>query len=149
MCLGNTPTQQPFEGDAPDVDESGPGTSLREAVVGLVRSALDSARRRLSVFPTLDLGTAFVADESEVADDHRLRVHGGTDEGAADDTGSETEALVRYPDREVPLVQPARDTGRANAPDLEASEENGRLAIYYPEQSGARITSDTWEEVEP
>jgi hypothetical protein len=142
--MGNTPTQQPFEGDSPDADESGASASVRETVVGFVRSTLDSVRRRLSVFQSLNLASAFVVEESELADSRRLRP-ADRDEEASEDHGDPPPA---FPERSVPLVQPARDTGQENAPDLEATEEDGQLSIYYPDRSDARITSDTWEDVE-
>jgi hypothetical protein len=142
--MGNTPTQQPFEGDSPDADESGAGTSVREAVVGFVRSTLDGARRRLSVFPSLNLGSAFAIDDRNVTQSRRLS-RAGSDEAPSPND----EPPARFPERQLPLVQPARDTDRENAPDLEAAEEDGRLAIYYPDRRDARITSDTWEAVEP
>ncbi|RXK49162.1 hypothetical protein [Halorientalis pallida] len=140
--MGNTPTQQPFEGDSPDADEPGAGASVREAVVGFVRSTLGSVRRRLSVFPSLNLASAFVVEEADVAESRRLRPATRDEEGATDDT------QTTFQNRSVPLVQPARDTGQENAPDLEATEEDGRLSIYYPDRTDARITSDTWEDVE-
>ncbi|SEP22872.1 hypothetical protein SAMN05216388_10494 [Halorientalis persicus] len=142
--MGNTPTQQPFEGDSPGADESGAGASVRETVVGFVRATLDSVRRRVSVFPSLNLASAFVVDDDDAAvvESRRLRP-ADPDEG---DDADDTHAAL--PARSLPLVQPARDTSRENGPDLEATEEDGQLSIYYPERANARITSDTWEDVE-
>ncbi|SDE79265.1 hypothetical protein [Halorientalis regularis] len=141
--MGNTPTQQPYEGDAPGADESGAGGSVREAMVGFVRSTLESVRRRISVFPSLNLASAFAVDDTEVADSRRLRPAPRDEETGPDDT------QPALPDRSLPLVQPARDTGQENPPDLEATEDDGQLSIYYPDRADARITSDTWEDVEP
>ncbi|WP_424019069.1 hypothetical protein ACOZ4N_06250 [Halorientalis pallida] len=141
--MGNTPTQQPYEGDSPGADESDAGGSVREAVVGFVRSTLGRVRRRISVFPTLNLASAFVVDDTEVADSRRLRPAHRDEDVDPDDT------QPALPDRSLPLVQPARDTGQENAPDLEATEDDGQLSIYYPDRADARITSDTWEDVEP
>ncbi|AQL41321.1 hypothetical protein BV210_00700 [Halorientalis sp. IM1011] len=142
--MGNTPTQQPYEGDSPEGDGSGAGTSVREAVVGFVRSTLDGLRRRLSVFPSLNFGSAFVVDDAPVAEQRRLRpARSDADDHPHDET------ITAFPERQRPLVQPARDSGQENAPDLEATEEDGRLAIYFPERADAHITSDTWEAVEP
>ena len=139
--MGNTPTQQPFEGDSPGADESGAGASVRETVVGFVRATLDSVRRRISVFPSLNLASAFVVDDDDAAvvESRRLRP-------ASPDEADDTHAAL--PARSLPLVQPARDTGQENEPDLEATEEDGQLSIYYPDRANARITSDTWEDVE-
>ncbi|MFB6084736.1 MAG: hypothetical protein ABEJ94_10885 [Halorientalis sp.] len=142
--MGNTPTQKPFEGDTPEGEESGVGTSVREAVIGVVRSTFDGVRRRLSVFPSLNLGSAFVVDDAPVAERRRSRP--ARSDG---DDGAEEGAIAPFPDRQRPLVQPVRDSGAENTPDLESTEEDGRLAIYYPEQTDARIASDTWEEIEP
>ncbi len=142
--MGNTPTQQPFEGDSSDADESGAGASVRETVVGFVRSTLDSVRRRLSVFQSLNLASAFVVEESGMADSRRLRP-ADRDETTSDD---HREPQTAFPERSIPFVQPARDTGRENEPDLEATAEDGQLSIYYPDRVDARIESDTWEDVE-
>src|SRR6056297_2860320 len=63
VCMGNTPTQQPFEGDSSDADESTAGASLWTNVVGAVHSFAAGVRRRLSVFSGLDFGRAFRLDE--------------------------------------------------------------------------------------
>ncbi|WP_336003113.1 hypothetical protein [Halorientalis halophila] len=142
--MGNTPTQQPYEGDSPSGEDSPAGASLRETVVGYVRGALAGLRRRVSVFPSLELGSAFSVSEADVAESRRLRTPD------ADESDGQGQSLASIPDRDLPLVEPARDTGQENAPDLEATEdEDGRLAIYYPDSADARITSDTWETVEP
>ncbi|WP_136715537.1 hypothetical protein [Halorientalis salina] len=146
--MGNTPTQQPFEGDSPDVDEPTAGASFTRRVADAVHSVVDGIRRRLSVFSGLDFGRAFrIEDESLVRDD-RL----------PDTTDGETEppqlpqvghaSTDGFPKRDRPLTQPVRDREFENAPDLEATETDGKLSIYYPDSDDATITSDTWEPIE-
>ena len=148
--MGNTPTQQPFEGDSSDGDESTAGASLWTRVTGAVHSFVAGVRRRLSVFSDLDFGRAFRVDDGSV--DRRSRLPGEVaDEDAHDrpplpQVGTSTSD--GFPKRDRPLTQPVRDREFDNAPDLEACEEDGRLSIFYPDADDATITSDTWEDVQ-
>jgi hypothetical protein len=96
------------------------------------------------VFPSLNLASAFAVDESDVPESRRLRSADSNEEGRPENCDTET----TFPNRSLPLVQPARDTGSTNEPDLEARKNNGQLSIYYPDRTDARITSDTWKDVE-
>lgn len=148
--MGNTPTQQPFEGDSSDADESTAGASLRTKVADAVHSLVDGVRRHLSVFSGLDIGRAFRIEDESFAPNNRLPGE------VADEDGQSRPALPQigrvstdgFPKRDRPLTQPVRDREFDNAPDLEATEEDGRLSIYYPDADDATITSDTWERVQ-
>jgi len=148
--MGNTPTQQPFEGDSSDADESTAGASLWTNVVGAAHSFVAGVRRRLSVFSGLDFGRAFRLDEESF--DRNDRLPGEVaDEDAQDRPPLPqlgTASTDGFPKRDRPLTQPVRDREFDNAPDLRASEEDGRLSIFYPDADDATITSDTWEHVE-
>ncbi|MFB6179528.1 MAG: hypothetical protein ABEI77_07390 [Halorientalis sp.] len=146
--MGNTPTQQPFEGDSSDADEPIAGASLRRSVVRAVHSFVDGVRRRLSVFSGLDFGRAFRIEDDSFVAEGRLPGDVPPDAERPRLPEVETSSAEEFPTRDRPLTQPVRDRAFENAPDLEASEENGQLSIYYPDSDDATITSDTWERVQ-
>jgi len=147
--MGNTPTQQPFEGDSSEADESPAGASLGRRVASAVHSFVDGVRRRLSVFSGLDFGRDRRVEDDSFGTTNRL-----PGEVADDPTttrprlpGPDATTTSEFPKRDRPLTQPVRDRKFQNAPDLEATEDGGRLSIYYPDCEDATITSDTWERV--
>lgn len=148
--MGNTPTQQPFEGDSSDADESTAGASFRSRVAGAIHSVVDGIRHRVSVFSGLDIGQAFRIEDESFGTSNRLPMRD-------DENGPASRPRLpqvrpshadTFPKRERPLTQPVRDRQFENAPDLKATEEDGNLAIYYPEFDDATIVSDTWERVQ-
>lgn len=148
--MGNTPSQRPVSGGSSPTDEPTASASLLGKVTGAVRSFLGGVRTRLSVFSALDLGSAFRLDGDEAGrdadgDDRREAppleaAAGRTDHSSADVDG--------FPARDRPLSRPARDSDDSNGPDLRATEDDGRLSIYYPDREDARISSDTWQRIE-
>jgi hypothetical protein len=144
--MGNTPTQQPFEGDSPDVDEPTAGASFTRRVADAVHSVVDGIRRRLSVFSGLDFGRAFRIEDESLAHDNRLPADDEAERPQLPQVGhASTDGL---PKRDRPLTQPVRDREFENAPDLEVTETDGKLSMYYPDCDDATITSDTWEPIE-
>jgi len=142
--MGNTPSQQPFESDPQEGTEVPPDASLPARVVRSVRSFFTAIRRRLR--GASKAGTGSGDEPSETAPQLV------TDEStpappATPDTPADGE-IADLPARETPFTQPADDCGDGNGPELQATESDGRLAIYYPNCPGASIESDTWERVE-
>lgn len=136
--MGNTPSQRPFEGEdseggMPDAAPTAFGRFARAT-----RSVVAGLRRRLSVFPNLDLAAAF-----------RFEENGEMPRRPPEDDDANLPATSEsaLPARDRPFTAPARDD-TANPPDLAAREEDGRLSVYYPDREGAEITSDTYERVE-
>jgi hypothetical protein len=145
--MGNTPSQQPFEDDAPEGVESAPGTSLTARVVRAARSFVASCRRRVAGFPSRSVGSS--AETPDVDSDG----HGSGQEGAepappATTEGAGYRSVDEIPARETPFSYPASNCDDENGPDLQATESDDELAIYYPNCPGATIESDTWERVE-
>lgn len=57
--------------------------------------------------------------------------------------------VADLPPRERPLTVPARDESWDNQPDLTVEESDDELTLSMPEESGATITSDVWEPIDP
>jgi len=149
MRMGNTPTHQSHEGDTSDGDDTSPPRSLRARVAAVARSFVDGVRRRLSVFSGLDFGQAFRIEEETFAPDTRLppaESDETTDPTPLPEVATTAEKPL--PKRDRPLTPPVHDREIENGPDLESTEEDGQLSIYYPDHEDATITSDTWERIE-
>jgi hypothetical protein len=114
-------------------------------VTDAVGTAVDRLRSRVSVFSALDFGRAFHIEEDPplptTPEDEPESEPGlvTTDADEADDA---------LPRRKRPLTQPVRDRSVDNGPDLQATEEDGELSIYYPDREEATITSDTYHRVD-
>ncbi|MFB6142996.1 MAG: hypothetical protein ABEJ30_06600 [Halorientalis sp.] len=142
--MGTTPDQQSRDGgDAPG-DGPAPGLSVLERVAAAVRGLAAAARRRLSVFPDLDFGGAFELDsESE----HPRRPPERRGDGAGTRRALPRADDAPLPPRERPFTVPGEEED-SNQPDLEATEEDGRLSLSYPGHEGAELSSDTYRQVE-
>lgn len=100
------------------------------------------------MFSGLDFGRAFRLDDEAFGPDH-----GGNDDRdeptlPLPEVAGDTDAGDPLPKRDRPFTQPVHDRNIDNEPDLEASEQDGRLSIYYPDHEDATITSDTWQRIE-
>jgi hypothetical protein len=142
--MGNTPSQQPFESDAPEGSGSVPDASLSARVAGAVRSFVAAVRRRVtgrSVDDSLDHDDS-VPEPSSVGE--------STTECLPPATPDTTDyrSIEELPARATPFAHPAGDGEDENGPDLQATESGDTLAIYYPNCPGATIESDTWERAE-
>lgn len=144
--MGNTPTQEPVDGEPAGGGEPAAGTSLSERLGGLARRVAGGIRARLSVFSDLDLGAAF-----GVVDEERLDQNRGDREeprlpACTGTSNSVTSVSVDgLPARRRPFTEPA---DASNDSELRARKRNGQLSIYYPDRPETAITSDTWERVE-
>lgn len=145
--MGNTPSQQPFEDDAPEGVESAPGASLTTRFVRAARSFVASCRRRVMGVQSRPVGTSTETEDADVTGDGS-----GQDgiESAPPTTADATEyrSIDEIPARETPFAYPESNCEGENGPDLQATESEDELAIYYPNCPGATIESDTWERVE-
>jgi len=139
--MGNSPSQKPFENPPSESESAAAGPSLLERVEFAVRSVATTIRSKCSVFTNLDFAGAFRIDEEELTTgDERDRTP--ESDTTLDDAG--------LPDRDQPFVRPVREEDGDNPPDLqfEEADDEDELSIYYPENSDATITSDTYERVD-
>lgn len=131
--MGNKPSHRTFEGEPSGVsDPDSDGTALSR-LLGIVRGLVGGLYRWSVVHPGGSGGSN--TPEGQVPERH-------------DDGHVQTPVASPFPQRDCPFTRPARNRGSANPSDLRATEENGRLSIYYPDRDGAEITSDTWEQVQ-
>jgi hypothetical protein len=145
MRMGNTPTHHPVPDDDSTADDSSSRSTLRGTVFGPVRGLVTSVRRHLSVFPSLTLGRAFGRSGRDIDATATEEV---TQSDHTDTPILGAPASSPLPPRDRPLTEPDRNRDPDNGPELEASESNGQLSIYYPDRQGATLTSDTWQNVE-
>lgn len=131
--MGNKPSHRSFEGDSAGVSDPDSGRTALGRLIGIVRGLVGGPYRR------------FVAD---LGHGGTSRSDGHSESGRREDEQVATPAVPPFPQRDRPFTRPARDRGTANPSDLRATEENGRLSIYYPDRDGAEITSDTWERID-
>jgi hypothetical protein len=144
--MGNTPTHRSYEGDASDGETASSATSLRSRVAGAVRAVAAGVRRRLSVFSGLDFGRAFHIEKESFAPDGQIPDDQTESPPPLPEVTSASEESL--PKRDRPFTQPVHDREIQNDLDLEASREDDRLSIYYPDHDEATITSDTWQRIE-
>lgn len=142
--MGNTPSQQPFDGDAPETETAAEGPLLGRLRQGLAALA-DGVRRRLPVPSALE------PTETSRGRDDPADTSGRSPTSTSEQTtgANRTDGAAPLPARPVAFTRPARDLNEANPPELEATEADGRLSIHHPDHDDAEITSDTWHPVEP
>jgi len=145
--MGNTPAQRPFEDGDPEGAESARGTSLTARVVRAARSFLVTCRRRLTVTSSRSERSPRDTVERGVVDDESAGETSETVPAVRNDA-VEYRSVDDIPRRDTPFAYPASNCDDENGPDLQATESDDRLAIYYPNCPGATIESDTWERVE-
>jgi hypothetical protein len=145
--MGNTPAQEPREGESAGGRDSAGGGSLFARLGGLARRVAAGFRARVSVFSDLDLGAAFSAAAEE-----RIDANGGEREEprlpATAGRSTDSVSVTGLPARSRPFTEPARDEDGKNGTELRARKEEGQLSIYYPDRPETAITSDTWKRVE-
>lgn len=140
--MGNTPTQQPFEGDSSDADESSAGASLRDRVASAIHSFVAGMCRRLALFTEVDSRESSRVEDSFVP--------------AAGESSQHAEPRpTPLPETDTPVVaageqshtRPVDAVGFETAPPVEATQEDGQLLLYAPDAEDPTIRSDTWEYV--
>lgn len=138
--MGNMPSQRPLEGEDAAADAPDGAPTVFGRVTRATRSLVADVRRRVSVFPDLDLAAAFrIGDDGD-------QPRRPPDDRSASSANLPATSDAALPARERPFTSPAR-SGTANPPDLATTEKDGRLSVYYPDRDGAVITSDTYERV--
>lgn len=144
--MGNTPAQEPCEGEHPGGNDEAGAASLSARLRGVARRVAAGIRARVSVFSNLDLGAAFSAADEERPAANR----GDSDEPRLPATAraGNSVSVAGLPARSHPFTEPPRDEEANNEPDLRARKEDGQLSIYYPDRPETAITSDTWDRVE-
>jgi len=145
--MGNTPSQRPFEDDASEGEESTPGAALTTRFVRAVRSFAAACRRRVARPVSRSSDPSFEGNHGD-ANGQRSGRHTTDPDPPAVPATSEYESVEELPTRETPFTYPASNCEHGNGSDLQSTESDDGIAIYYPNCPGATIESDTWEQVE-